>query len=40
MEQIEKHVELGCTMFMIEFFGRDTSEPAALFADTVMRHFS
>ena len=40
MEQIEKHVELGCTMFMIEFFGRDTREPAALFADTVMRHFS
>ncbi len=38
-EQIEKHVELGCTMFMIEFFGRDTREPAALFANTVMPRF-
>ena len=39
VEQIEKHVELGCTMFMIEFFGRDTREPAALFANTVMSRF-
>jgi alkanesulfonate monooxygenase SsuD/methylene tetrahydromethanopterin reductase-like flavin-dependent oxidoreductase (luciferase family) len=38
-EQIEKHVELGCTMFMMEFFGRDTREPARLFAETVLPHF-
>lgn len=38
-EQIEKHLELGCTMFMIEFFGRDTREPARLFAETVMPRF-
>ena len=38
-EQIEKHVELGCTMFVIEFFGRDTREPARLFAETVLPHF-
>jgi len=37
--QIEKHVDLGCTMFMIEFFGRDTREPARLFAEKVMPHF-
>ncbi len=33
---IERHVKLGCTSFVIEFFGRDTKEPAALFAETVM----
>jgi alkanesulfonate monooxygenase SsuD/methylene tetrahydromethanopterin reductase-like flavin-dependent oxidoreductase (luciferase family) len=38
-EQIQKHIDLGCTMFVIEFFGRDTREPARLFADTVMPHF-
>lgn len=38
-EQIQKHIDLGCTMFLIEFFGRDTREPAQLFADTVMPHF-
>jgi len=38
-EQIQKHIDLGCTMFLIEFFGRDTREPARLFADTVMPHF-
>ncbi len=38
-EQIQKHIDLGCTMFMIEFFGRDTKEPAKLFADTVLPHF-
>ena len=38
-EQIQKHIDLGCTMFQIEFFGRDTKEPAKLFADTVMPHF-
>src|SRR5688572_8052865 len=38
-EQIQKHIDLGCTMFIIEFFGRDTKEPAQLFADKVMPHF-
>jgi len=38
-EQIQKHVDLGCTMFVMEFFGRDTREPARLFADTVMPAF-
>jgi hypothetical protein len=26
-------------MFVMEFFGRDTREPARLFAETVMPHF-
>jgi alkanesulfonate monooxygenase SsuD/methylene tetrahydromethanopterin reductase-like flavin-dependent oxidoreductase (luciferase family) len=38
-EQIQKHIDLGCTMFVMEFFGRDTKEPAALFAETVLPHF-
>lgn len=38
-EQIQKHIDLGCTMFLMEFFGRDTREPAALFAETVLPHF-
>ena len=38
-EQIQKHIDLGCTMFVVEFFGRDTREPAKLFAETVMPHF-
>lgn len=38
-ERITKHAELGCDMFMIEFFGRDTVEPALLFAETVMPAF-
>ena len=38
IEQIQRHVELGCDMFMIEFFGRDTREPAELFAETVLPH--
>ena len=37
IERIQRHVKLGCTGFVIEFFGRDTKEPAALFAETVMR---
>ncbi len=37
--QIQKHIDLGCTMFVIEFLGRDTREPAALFAETVIPHF-
>ncbi len=38
-EQIQKHIDLGCTMFMIEFFGRDPREPAQLFAETVIPQF-
>ena len=38
-EQIQKHIDLGCTMFMIEFFGRTTPEPAKLFAETVLPKF-
>jgi len=38
IEQIQRHVELGCDMFMVEFFGRDTREPAQLFAETVLPH--
>jgi hypothetical protein len=32
-------VDLGCTMFLMEFFGRDTKEPAKLFAETVLPEF-
>ena len=38
-ERVERHVELGCDMFMIEFFGRDTIEPAQMFAETVIPAF-
>lgn len=36
IEKIAEHVRRGCTMFVIEFFGRDTREPAKLFAEAVM----
>jgi alkanesulfonate monooxygenase SsuD/methylene tetrahydromethanopterin reductase-like flavin-dependent oxidoreductase (luciferase family) len=39
VEAIGKHVDLGCPMFVMEFFGRDTQEPAQLFAEEVMPHF-
>jgi hypothetical protein len=38
-ERIERHRRLGCTHFVIEFFGRDTREPARLFAARVMPSF-
>jgi len=38
--KIEAHVALGCTMFIMEFFGRDVREPARLFAERVMPAFS
>jgi probable F420-dependent oxidoreductase len=38
-DRIQKHIDLGVTMFIIEFFGRDTKAPAQLFADTVVPHF-
>lgn len=37
IERIEKHIALGCTMFVIEFYGRDTREPAQLFAESVIK---
>ncbi len=36
VERIERHRRLGCTLFVIEFFGRDTREPARLFAERVL----
>ncbi|MDJ0786734.1 MAG: TIGR03560 family F420-dependent LLM class oxidoreductase [Myxococcota bacterium] len=39
IEGIERHRALGCTGFVIEFFGRDTREPAELFAKSVMPAF-
>lgn len=35
IEKIERHRKLGVSLFVIEFFGRDTREPARLFAETV-----
>lgn len=37
---IERHLGLGCTHFVIEFFGRDTTVPATLFAEEVMPAFA
>jgi F420-dependent oxidoreductase-like protein len=39
IECIERHRALGCTLFPIEFFGRDTREPARLFAESVLPSF-
>jgi alkanesulfonate monooxygenase SsuD/methylene tetrahydromethanopterin reductase-like flavin-dependent oxidoreductase (luciferase family) len=33
---VRRHVDLGCTMFVVEFFGRDTRIPARLFAERVL----
>lgn len=38
LDRIERHRALGCTMFLMEFFGRDTRAPARLFAEKVMPH--
>jgi alkanesulfonate monooxygenase SsuD/methylene tetrahydromethanopterin reductase-like flavin-dependent oxidoreductase (luciferase family) len=40
IERIERHRALGVSSFVIEFFGRDTREPARLFADKVMPAFA
>lgn len=40
IERIEKHRALGCSMLVIELFGKDTREPAALFAEKVMPTFA
>jgi alkanesulfonate monooxygenase SsuD/methylene tetrahydromethanopterin reductase-like flavin-dependent oxidoreductase (luciferase family) len=39
IDGIERHVGLGCTTFVIEFFGRDTRIPAQLFAEQVIPAF-
>jgi alkanesulfonate monooxygenase SsuD/methylene tetrahydromethanopterin reductase-like flavin-dependent oxidoreductase (luciferase family) len=33
---IERHRALGCTGFLMEFFGRDTRVPARIFAEQVL----
>lgn len=40
IEKIRHHIAAGSTMFIIEFFGRDTREPARLFAETVLPAFA
>lgn len=40
IDRIRQHTKLGCTMLIIEFFGKDTREPAALFAEKVMPAFA
>lgn len=37
---IERHRALGCGMLVMEFFGRDTREPARLFAEKVLPAFA
>jgi len=39
IDKIRGYIAAGCTMFVIEFFGRDTREPARLFAETVLPVF-
>src|SRR5438093_32274 len=39
IERIRRHAALGCTLFVMEFFGRDTREPARLFAERVLPAF-
>jgi len=39
VDRIRELVQLGCSMFIIEFFGRDPREPARLFAERVMPAF-
>ena len=40
IDRIRQHTKLGCTMLIIEFFGKDTREPAALFSEKVMPAFA
>ena len=35
VDEIRRHVDLGWTMLLVEFFGREIREPALLFADRV-----
>jgi len=40
IERIERHRRHGVSSFVIEFFGKDTREPARLFAEKVMPAFA
>ena len=40
IERIERHRSLGCSHFVMEFFGRDTTVPARLFAERVLPAFA
>jgi len=40
IDRIQRHVDQGCTLFVMELFGRDTREPARLFAEKVLPAFS
>jgi F420-dependent oxidoreductase-like protein len=40
VEKIERHAALGCRHLVMEFFGRDTREPARLFAERVLPAFA
>ena len=40
IDRIEQHRALGVSLFVIEFFGRDTREPARLFAEKVAPAFA
>ena len=40
IERIERHRKQGVSFFIIEFFGRDTREPARLFAEKVIPAFA
>lgn len=39
IDRISRWREKGCSMFVMEFFGRDTKVPAELFAETVLPAF-
>ncbi|MFQ5513965.1 MAG: TIGR03560 family F420-dependent LLM class oxidoreductase [Myxococcota bacterium] len=39
IDGIERHRKLGCTLFIMELFGRDTRVPAQLFAEKVLPAF-
>jgi len=40
IDHIRRLAALGCSLLIVEFFGRDTREPARLFAEKVMPAFS
>lgn len=39
IDRIQRHIQQGCRSFVMEFFGRDTREPARLFAENVLPAF-
>ncbi len=40
IDKIQRHVDLGCTLFVMELFGRDVRVPARLFAEKVLPAFA